>query len=50
MTVAELKEVLKELPDDMPIRVIFNGMIDVNPSWNVDEECIYIEGVEGETT
>lgn len=45
MTVKELKDVLSELPDDFPIYSIFNGMIDRTPEWNVDDECLYIEGI-----
>lgn len=45
MTVKELKDVLSELPDDFPIYSIFNGMIDRTPGWNVDDECLYIEGI-----
>lgn len=46
MTVAELKEVLADLPDEMPVCVIFMGEIDKTPSWNVDDDCVYIEGVK----
>lgn len=45
MTVRQLKAVLNELPPDFPVRVILNGMIDNEPTWNVDDDCIYIEGV-----
>jgi len=48
MTAKELKQVLEELPDDFPVHVIFDGTIDENPSWNVDEDRIYIEGVSPE--
>ena len=44
MSVKELKEVLAELPDDMPVNVIFNGMVDETPDYNVDDDCLYIEG------
>lgn len=46
MTVKELKDVLSELPDDFPIRSIFNGMIDETPEWNVDDDCLWIEGID----
>lgn len=45
MCVKELKEVLDELPDDMPIHSIFNGVIDETPEYNVADGILYIEGV-----
>ncbi len=49
MTVHDLKEVLEDLPDDMPVHVIFNGTIDEQPTYNVEEASydrlvLYIEG------
>lgn len=48
MTVHELKCVLEDLPDDMPVHVIFNGKIDEEPMYNVEEASdgpvLYIEG------
>ena len=29
----------------IPIYSIFNGMIDRTPEWNVDDGCLYIEGI-----
>lgn len=49
MTVAELKAVLSGLPDDMPVHVIMDGVIDRDPDWNVSEgsamDILYIEGI-----
>jgi hypothetical protein len=48
MTLKELKEFVDsvpELPDEMPVRVIFDGEIDYSPTVNVCEDAIYIEGV-----
>lgn len=44
MTAAELLDVLRELPADTPVHVIFDGVIDKDPSFNVEEDVIYIEG------
>lgn len=44
MTVHDLKEVLEDLPDDMPVHVIFNGTIDEQPTYNVDDDRLYLEG------
>lgn len=51
MTVHDLKCVLEDLPDDMPVHVIFNGSIDEEPTYNVEEvsdgcPVLYIEGAE----
>ena len=45
MTASELIEVLKDLPGDFPVKVIMDGMIDSDPSFNVDDDCLYMEGV-----
>lgn len=45
MKAKELVEVLKDLPEDFPVKVIMDGVIDETPSFNVDDDCIYIEGV-----
>lgn len=45
MTAKDLIEVLKDLPEDFPVKVILDGTIDSDPEWNVDDDCIYIEGV-----
>lgn len=45
MTVHELKGILEDLPDEMPVDVIFNGQIDERPTCNVaDDDHLYIEG------
>ena len=49
MTVRDLKEALEDLPDDMPVHVIFNGTIDEQPTYNVEElsdgrPVLYLEG------
>lgn len=49
MTVAELMDVIFDLPGDMPVHVIFNGTIDESPTYNVEEvsdgcPVLYIEG------
>ena len=44
MTVHDLKCVLEDLPDDMPVHVIFNGRIDESPTYNVDDNLLYLEG------
>lgn len=49
MTVHDLKDVLEDLPDDMPVHVIFNGSIDEEPTCNVEEASygrlvLYVEG------
>ena len=45
MTAKELAEVLQDLPEDFPVKVIMDGEIDAFPSFNVDDDCIYLEGV-----
>jgi hypothetical protein len=45
MTASELIDVLSALPPDFPVKVIMNGVIDRNPTWNVCEDEVYIEGV-----
>lgn len=45
MKAKELIEALKDLPEDFPVKVIMDGEIDETPSFNVDDDCIYIEGV-----
>lgn len=47
MTVHDLKDVLEDLPDDMPVHVIFNGSIDEEPTCNVDDGILYLEGATG---
>ena len=44
MTVGELKEALSGLPDDMPVHVVFQGTVDCEPDWNMDENIFYVEG------
>lgn len=46
MTVHDLKCVLEDLPDDMQVHVIFNGQIDGLPTYNVDGNLLYLEGVK----
>ena len=46
MTVHDLKCVLEDLPDDMPVHVIFNGQIDELSTYNVDDNLLYLEGVK----
>ena len=48
MTVGQLSEVLDELDPDTPVRVIVNGKYDLNPTWNVCDDEIWIEGVSNE--
>lgn len=45
MTVKELKEFIEEIPDDTLVHVIFRGIIDQQPSLNVDEKVLYVEGM-----
>lgn len=45
MTVKELKEFIEEIPDDTLVNVIFRGIIDQQPSLNVDEKVLYVEGM-----
>lgn len=47
MTVHDLKCVLEDLPDDMPVHVIFDGTIDESPTYNVDDGILYLEGATG---
>ena len=48
MTVRQLSAILKELPPDMPVRVIVDGRYDLDPTWNVCGEEVWIEGVSKE--
>lgn len=48
MTVGDLRELLNDLPADMPVDVIFDGKIDSDPCYNVDDNTLYIEGVSNE--
>ena len=48
MTVKELKDELSELDDDIPVRVIVDGKYDLNPTWNVCDDELWIEGVSDE--
>ena len=45
MTVGDLKNVLDELLDDFPVKVILDCKIDNNPDWNVCDDALYIEGI-----
>lgn len=45
MTVKRLREELCLVPDDAKVVVIFNGMIDEDFELNVEENTLYIEGV-----
>ena len=46
MTVAELMDALLDLPGEMPVHVIFDGVIDESPTYNVDGGTLYLEGVK----
>lgn len=41
MTVKELKEFIEEISDDTLVHVIFRGIIDKQPSLNVDDKVLY---------
>jgi hypothetical protein len=45
MLVKELVEALKDVNPEYPVRVIFDGKIDYNPSWNECDGDFYLEGV-----
>lgn len=45
MTVKELKEFIEEIPDDTLVNVIFRGIIGQQPSLNVDDKVLYVEGI-----
>ena len=48
MTARQLSAILKELPPDMPVRVIVDGKYDMNPTWNVLDDEVWIEGISKE--
>ena len=45
MLVKELAEALKGVDPDFPVRVVFDGKIDYNPSWNKCGRDFYLNGV-----
>lgn len=45
MTVKKLKEFIEEIPDDTLVHVIFRGIIDQQPSLNVDDKILYVDGM-----
>ena len=48
MTVKELREILDELNPDISVRVIVDGKYDMNPTLNVCDDELWVEGVSEE--